>query len=439
MTATDTADLLPDPSPLRHGSMAPIAVGDEDPLAQALPWLMRHFGVAAAVDAALADAGIATSGARLGSDQVLPALRRIGFDARVAIRALPTISADDLPAVLLLRSGDACVLTRRDPVEGETAACTVVIPDAQALEFTAPESEIAAEYSGLALLVRRSPTALAAVLPVGSAVGAGPLASFAAAIRKASRALAPSQDGAALPASAPQPGSLACVPRQGTDLAAAPAGLGALATVTCQAVLVDLRYEPAPTLRWRISLALRGAMAGLHRHVQQLTQRLSMTPRTRAEARRRTGLALVRTQRILAAFLARTLALRALSVQFAGDRLTQLMGLARRPRSGSAWAGLPLLTLMSANCLLVGLPLTWAALLTPDHLGHAAVVVPGMLRAALAADPDRIAQVLAEPRRAATADIAPPPLAAEAPAAVNPHRLPALRHRTSVRRNLRMH
>ena len=137
------------PSPGRP-VLAVVSPAPDDPLAQALPWLVRHLGVAAAVEAVV---GPVDGDHAASSDDVLPALRRIGFDAHIERRAIRSFGAVDLPAVLLLHSGDACVLTMRWMGAGGQAMCSVVLPGAQPGEITAPEAEIEAEYTGVALVV----------------------------------------------------------------------------------------------------------------------------------------------------------------------------------------------------------------------------------------------------------------------------------------------
>lgn len=141
------AGLAPQPG---RPALAVVSPEPDDPLALALPWLVRHLGVAAAVEAVV---GPVDGDHPASSDDVLPALRRIGFDAHIERRAIGSFGAVDLPAVLLLHSGDACVLTMRWMGAGSQAMCSVVLPGAQPDEITAPEAEIEAEYTGVALVV----------------------------------------------------------------------------------------------------------------------------------------------------------------------------------------------------------------------------------------------------------------------------------------------
>ena len=159
--------------------LAEVPAPAADPLAQALPWLVRHLGVAAAVEAAV---GPVDDERPAASDDVLPALRRIGFDAHLQRRSLASFSQADLPTVLMLHSGDTCVLTARWQDAQGQAQCNLVLPGPQPEEFSSAEAEIEAEYSGVALVVSRparpplaSALARARAASAGLA-GAGPLA-----------------------------------------------------------------------------------------------------------------------------------------------------------------------------------------------------------------------------------------------------------------------
>ena len=167
-----------------------------DPLAQALPWLVRHLGVAAAVEAAV---GPVHEDRPLPSDDVLPALRRIGFEAHLQRRTLASFAKADLPAVLLLHSGDSCVLTARWQDAQGQAQCSVVLPGPQPDEFSSAEAEIDAEYSGVALVVSAPRPPFASALARARAASASASASASA--------IAPAS-AAALPGTLPQADAL---------------------------------------------------------------------------------------------------------------------------------------------------------------------------------------------------------------------------------------
>ena len=236
-----------------------------DPLAQALPWLVRHLGVAAAVEAVV---GPVDDDQPAASDDVLPALRRIGFDAHLQRRSLSSFTKADLPTVLMLHSGDACVLTARWQDEQGQAQCNLVLPGPQPDEFSTAEAEIEAEYSGVALVVRRPArpplaSALArARAAAASPAGAGPLAAgpgaaadrapmahadalvaLAAAVQGAQRAMrATRADSAPTRPTEAAANSLALPARSAVPLAAqAPAGL----PDDAPAALLNLRFMQA--------------------------------------------------------------------------------------------------------------------------------------------------------------------------------------------------
>ena len=196
-----------------------------DPLAMALPWLVRHLGVAAAVEAAV---GPVHEDRPLPSDDVLPALRSIGFDAHLQRRSLASLTAADLPTVLLLNSGDACVLTARWQDAQGQALCSVVLPGPQPDEFDTAEAEIEPEYSGVALLVNppRPPFASALALArsrAGAAAGASAASAVAVAVPAAATSLAPpTADALVALAAAVQRAQRARQPSPGAAPAAAP-------------------------------------------------------------------------------------------------------------------------------------------------------------------------------------------------------------------------
>ena len=144
-----------------------------EPLAQALPWLLRQHGVGDLVAPVMAELAAADA---LATRRALPMLQSLGLDVRLHSRPLAGIPADWLPAVLLLRNGDACVLTARDSGEHGEPMCSVVMPGiepssvagdgdddaiaASAASFRAPAREISAEYSGQVIVLHlREPQA----------------------------------------------------------------------------------------------------------------------------------------------------------------------------------------------------------------------------------------------------------------------------------------
>ena len=131
----------------------------DDALAQSLVWLTRHHGNERSV-ASLFE-GQQVHGL-VGPDQALRALREAGYNAGLVQRAIGDFHDLLLPVVLLLKNGDACLLLARRLQTAGPAICTVRLPGQQAPgqqadELMATETELAAEYSGLALVATPQP------------------------------------------------------------------------------------------------------------------------------------------------------------------------------------------------------------------------------------------------------------------------------------------
>ena len=96
----------------------------EDPLLGCLITLTELLGQPASVNAVIA--GLPLVENRLTPELFLRAAERVGLSARIRQRALENISDLLLPAVLLLESGQACILERRLPDN----RVRVLLPDA---------------------------------------------------------------------------------------------------------------------------------------------------------------------------------------------------------------------------------------------------------------------------------------------------------------------
>lgn len=119
---------------------------DNDALAHACAWLTRHHGRERTAESLLS--GLPVEG-RLGPDQAVRALREGGYSAGLVQRRIDELHQLLLPAVLLLRDGDACiVVARRD--DGLTY--DIVMPGREHHACQASENELASEYTGLALV-----------------------------------------------------------------------------------------------------------------------------------------------------------------------------------------------------------------------------------------------------------------------------------------------
>lgn len=119
---------------------------ENDALAHACAWLTKHHGRERTPESLLA--GLPVEG-RLGPDQAVRALREGGYSAGLVQRRIDELHQLLLPCVLLLRDGDAAiVVARRD--DGQTY--DIVMPGREHHACQAAESELAAEYTGVALV-----------------------------------------------------------------------------------------------------------------------------------------------------------------------------------------------------------------------------------------------------------------------------------------------
>jgi len=118
---------------------------ENDALAHALSWLTRHHGRERSPESLLA--GLPMAG-RLGPDQAIRALRDAGFNAGLVQRSIGDLHHLLLPAVLLLNGGDACIVVARSG----PGQYDVVMPGREHHACTATETELAAEYTGVALV-----------------------------------------------------------------------------------------------------------------------------------------------------------------------------------------------------------------------------------------------------------------------------------------------
>jgi ATP-binding cassette, subfamily C, bacterial LapB len=120
---------------------------ENDALAHALSWLTRHHGRERSPESLLG--GMPVSG-RLGPDQALRALRDAGFSAGLVQRPIAELHHLLLPAVLLLKEGDACIVVARDAAH--PGSYDIVMPGREHHACKATEAELVGEYTGLALV-----------------------------------------------------------------------------------------------------------------------------------------------------------------------------------------------------------------------------------------------------------------------------------------------
>lgn len=142
MTETPTVPLPGAASAVPHGPAWDI---ENDALAHALSWLTRHHGRERSPESLLADLGLTS---QLGPDQAVRALRDAGFNAGLVQRRLVDLSPMLMPAVLLLRGGDACIVVDRRA----DGLYDIVMPGRESHACTASDAELSGEHTGLALV-----------------------------------------------------------------------------------------------------------------------------------------------------------------------------------------------------------------------------------------------------------------------------------------------
>ncbi len=152
MNTPDESDLiepvdLPEPSVAGEGADA-LA----DPLLEAVMWLCKHHGIDRTENSLLN--GARPEGPMTGN-QAVEVLKRAGFSATLVKRPPSKILGLLMPVVMLLKNGDAVILTKRVSARSKRAGGAryeVVMPGAGGEVITASEDELLPEYSGYALL-----------------------------------------------------------------------------------------------------------------------------------------------------------------------------------------------------------------------------------------------------------------------------------------------
>ena len=120
---------------------------DNDALAHALSWLTRHHGRERSPESLMAGLPVSK---RLGPDQALRALREAGYSAGLLARRVAELHTLLLPAVLLLKEGDACIVVARHADEPQRY--DIVMPGREHHACVATEAELSSEYTGMALV-----------------------------------------------------------------------------------------------------------------------------------------------------------------------------------------------------------------------------------------------------------------------------------------------
>ncbi len=127
-----------------------------DALLQAVIWLSKHHGRERSAESLLA--GTPLDGL-LGPDQAVRVMREAGFNAGLIQRKISDIHALLLPAVLLLKNGDAAIVVARHPAQKGADTYDVVMPGPESHSCKATEAELSGEYTGFAFVASPKPVA----------------------------------------------------------------------------------------------------------------------------------------------------------------------------------------------------------------------------------------------------------------------------------------
>jgi len=122
----------------------------DDPLTRCLVILTRYFHNP--MSAQTLTAGLPLENMRLTPDLFVRSATRAGLSARVVKRPLDQISSMTLPAVLLLKNGNACVVAERD----ENLGWRLIQPESGGGTITMTSEELAEQYDGYAIFSRPS-------------------------------------------------------------------------------------------------------------------------------------------------------------------------------------------------------------------------------------------------------------------------------------------
>ena len=146
----DTAQTAPQAPPPNQstGPTGPASSGIDDALLHSVVWLTRHHGRERSAESLLAELPLTGP---MGPDQAIRVMREAGFNAGLIQRSIGEIHSLLLPAVLLLKNGDACIVVRR--LDGAALdRYEVVMPGAECIACEANELELQAEYTGFAFV-----------------------------------------------------------------------------------------------------------------------------------------------------------------------------------------------------------------------------------------------------------------------------------------------
>ena len=128
-------------------AVEPPSVREHDALLNAVAWMTRHHRRERSV--AYLVAGMNLAG-ELAPDQAVQMLRQDGYNAGLMQRGLVDIQPDMLPAMVLLKNRDACIIKSKLPND---KGFEVILPGPTNQTVRATLAELDVEYAGFILLV----------------------------------------------------------------------------------------------------------------------------------------------------------------------------------------------------------------------------------------------------------------------------------------------
>lgn len=123
----------------------------DDPIADCLVVLSKIYGQP--ISRTALRAGLPLENDRLSVGLTARAAGRAGLSSRVLSRSIKQMSTLELPCILLLESGKACVLT---DIDADGRMLTVVIPESGMGKEQVPQAELEGNYTGYAIFVHPS-------------------------------------------------------------------------------------------------------------------------------------------------------------------------------------------------------------------------------------------------------------------------------------------
>ncbi|UTV28629.1 type I secretion system permease/ATPase [Photobacterium atrarenae] len=122
----------------------------KDPLLYALVYISRYYGLANSPDALIT--GLPLADGRLSPFQLPRAAERAGLNTKSSKQELTAISPLLLPAILILKGGDACVLLS---IDAESQEAEVVLPQADLMQQRVPLKELKTQFTGQVFIFKK--------------------------------------------------------------------------------------------------------------------------------------------------------------------------------------------------------------------------------------------------------------------------------------------